>query len=505
MKPKRILIANRGEIAVRLMRAVRELGHHSIFFFPSGIDVRLECSFADESYLLDSSTVYAPFLDEKTIIAHALLHGVDAIHPGYGFLSESSSFARACGEAGILFIGPDPATLALTGDKKASKDLALSLAIPTLPSSLPVVSESELRTLLASEALSFPIVLKASSGGGGRGIHVVHDSASAIARFPQIQQQVQAYFGSSAIFIEHYCAQARHVEVQVAGDGKGTYVVFPERDCTLQRRHQKIIEETPSSFISEETRKALAEASLKVAEQLTLLGLATVEFLVTPEQKFYFLEVNPRIQVEHGITELLTGIDLAMLQMKLLLHGDEFLLKTLEIRAQGWAMEARVTAENPQDNFAPSAGVISHYRRPSGPGVRVDDALYQGCEIPPYFDPLLAKVIVCADSRPAAISKLLFAMEEMQVGGVETNISLVQGLLKSDGFLAGEHSTAFVEEFLALQPSLVLVSRFQHLLEHSYKSGVHDEGMIAQVVAELYHKMNKGGELGVAIDYELSF
>lgn len=492
-QPKRILVSNRGEIAVRIMRACRELGLTSVFFYPSVGDFAMERAFADESYEITTDNVYAPFLNIETIISFAQVHAIDGVHPGYGFLSESAILARACLEAGITFIGPSSETLALTGDKVAAKSFAKEQGIPVLKSSSTLTTGEELLSVLHQEHWKYPLFLKASHGGGGKGMHEVQSADEASAIFRQVQEQAQAYFGEAACYLEEACSNPRHVEVQVLGNGKDQYLAFPERDCTLQRRHQKVIEETPSPFIDEKTRIALKEAAVTLARALQLQGVGTVEFLVTPDQRFFFLEVNPRIQVEHGVTELLTGIDLVQVQLHLAFDLPVNIYPH-DLAGNGWAMQCRILAENPLDNFAPAAGVVSHFRPPSGPGVRVDDALHSGQNISPYFDSLLAKVMVSSQTRSLAIKKMIHVLEELVLEGIATNVSLLQSLLHSVEFQHARHTTTFVEDFVATTPLETTESRLAQKLPTpqlaiSEQDSIQDEAVIASLVAELYHKL----------------
>lgn len=489
MGKKRVLICNRGEIAIRLFRACRELGLTSVFFYPSALDVRLEKAFADESYEITTDDVYAPFLNIETILSYAATYQIDMLHPGYGFLAESPEFVKACQEQGLTFIGPSPETLALAGNKVTTKQKAAALGIPLLPSSRILKTVSDINHTIAHEKWDFPLMLKAAEGGGGRGIHLIQTKPDLAQKFQQIQQQIKAYFGSVDIFIEQYCTEARHIEIQVVGDGKDTYLVFPERDCTLQRKFQKIIEETPSSYISDQLRFTLQNHAQQLAKAISLRGIATVEFLVDGKQNYYFLEINPRIQVEHGITEMLTGIDLVKLQIQLALNKPLSLTQRAII-PRGWVIESRVTAENPWDNCTPSTGIITAYRPPSGPGIRVDDGLCTGQEITVHFDPLLAKIMVQGENRTAAQLKMKEALIELVLDGVVTNVALLQNLITSPEFTAAQHHTHFIEQYLATRRLTPTQQRLKDLLATKplYEETL-EEVIIAQLVAELYRSL----------------
>jgi acetyl-CoA carboxylase biotin carboxylase subunit len=440
----KVLVANRGEIALRVMRTCRELGFPCVAVYSDADRDSLPVRFADESVYLGPTPAAESYLNIERVIDAAKQAGADAIHPGYGFLSENESFARAVEEAGMIFIGPRPDTIALTGDKLAAKRIAREAGLPVLPGKdVPVdvqLSDDE------ADQVTFPVLIKAVSGGGGRGIRLARNKEEMIQMLNLARQEAQAAFGDDTVYLEPLVQNARHIEVQILGDGNGHILYLGERECSIQRRRQKLIEEAPAPGLSLSQRHHLFDAALKLAEALNYRSLGTVEFLLDPEGRFYFIEINPRIQVEHPVTEMVTGIDLVKAQ--LLLASENKLFYTQEqVHLNGWAIEARVLAEDPSQDFMPVTGDIAYLRESSGPGVRVDSALYTGMPITVNYDSLIAKVIAWGEDRHSAIRRLQRALSEFQVGGVPTDIEFLSQILESESFQVGRADTTYLEGF----------------------------------------------------------
>ena len=479
---QRVLIANRGEIAVRLMRACKALGLTSVFFYPPGIDTTIEQHVADESYCLKTKDPYACFLSIEFILRYAKKHRIDAIHPGYGFLSENAEFSQACADNKITFIGGTGDVLEKTGNKIITKQIAKDLNIPILPYSQGLKTLEETRKEL--ESYTFPVLLKASWGGGGKGLILLHSLDQLDEQFEQAQIQAKEYFIFEELFLEQYVEKVKHIEFQVARDKQGNTICFGERECSIQRKYQKLIEESPSPTLSQQLRDDMTETAKKLIQEIGLVGLATIEYLVTQDDDYYFLEINPRIQVEHGVTELVTGIDLALLQL-LLAQGEEMPLKQEDVIVEGHAIQCRIVAEDPFNNFLPSLGKIVQYKAPGGCGVRVDDALYSGFEVSPYFDSLIAKVMTYGLSREEAIMKMLVALEEAHFDGIATTIPLYQQILQEEGFLKGIYTTDYLhkQKFTAKHSNKKLA--LPSFDEDTVKQ------LIAEVTSAIYSHMKK--------------
>lgn len=437
----KVLVANRGEIAVRILRTCRELGIPSVAVYTSADQLALHVRYADEAIAIGERTAY---LDVEKILAAARKTKATIVHPGYGFLSENSAFSRAVEEAGLTFAGPRPETIALLGDKLASRQAAQEAGLPVLPGSdrpLP----PELPLGMAAQMI-YPLLVKAAAGGGGRGIRLARSADELPQVVEAARQEALAAFGDDSVFLESMVQQARHLEVQILGDGNGNVLCLGERECSIQRRRQKLIEEAPAPALPEKIRSRLYEAAFRLGHRLNYRGLGTVEFLLDAQNDFHFIEVNPRIQVEHPVTEMVTGMDLVKEQLMLAL-GAPLRAMQEQVELRGAAIEARVLAEDPAQDFLPATGQISYLKEPGGPGIRVDSALYQGMEVGAEYDSLLAKVIAWGENRPSAISRLRCALNEFQIGGLATDLEFLKQIIDSPRFVAGKVTTTYLEEF----------------------------------------------------------
>ena len=441
MKPMKVLVANRGEIAVRILRACREMGLPSVAVFTDVDESALHVRYADEAICIGEKQKY---LDIPTILEAALKSGATAIHPGYGFLAENAEFARQVEEQGLTFIGPRPETVAMMGDKLAARRFSRQAGLPViagtdepLPAELP---------LDMAEKVQYPVLVKAAAGGGGRGIRLAISAAELPGMIEAARREAKAAFNDDTVFLESLVQQARHIEVQILGDGKGNVVCLGERECSIQRRRQKLIEEAPANGLSAELRSQVQQAALKLGKAMKYRSLGTVEFLLDKKKRFYFIEVNPRIQVEHPVTEMVTGVDIVKEQ--LLIAMGEPVRKSLEnITPRGAAIEARILAEDSQVGFLPSTGQVLYLKEPGGPGVRIDSALYQGMNVGTEYDSLLAKVIVWGENRAVAIQRLRRALHEYQIGGLSTDIDFILQIIESPKFVSGDVTTTYLETF----------------------------------------------------------
>ncbi len=439
----KVLVANRGEIAVRILRACREMGLPSVAVYTDVDCKALHVRCADEAVAIGPRQAY---LDIEAILSAARRTGATAIHPGYGFLAENADFARAVEEAGLIFLGPRPETIALTGDKLASRRAAREAGLPILPGTEdPLPAELSLYDdLLAS--VTFPVLVKATAGGGGRGIRLATCAEELPEMVAAARAEALAAFGDDTVYLESLVPQARHIEVQILGDGQGNILCLGERECSIQRRRQKLIEEAPAPGLSSAQRAQLYEMAYRLGHALQYRGLGTVEFLLDANQRFYFIEINPRVQVEHPVTEMVTGLDLIRQQLRLAL-GEPLTLCQEEVTLRGAAIEARILAEDASQGFLPATGEITYLKEPGGPGVRVDSALYQGLVVSADYDSLLAKLIVWAEDRPAAIARLRRALGEFQIGGVPTDIEFLTQIIASQPFISGNVHTTYLENF----------------------------------------------------------
>ncbi|GAB3071830.1 acetyl-CoA carboxylase biotin carboxylase subunit [Salinicoccus sesuvii] len=441
---KKILIANRGEIAVRIIRACTELDIESVSIYSEADADSLHRRLATESYCVGPKLSKDSYLDMISIITIAKKTGCDAIHPGYGFLAENSDFAEMCEASNLIFIGPMHETISLMGVKDVAKDTMKKAGVPTVPGSEGVVESIEDAKQIADE-IGYPIIIKASYGGGGKGIRVARDEASLIQNYKMTEQEAESAFGNKSLYIEKYIENFRHIEIQVLGDYHGNVVHLGERDCTIQRRMQKLVEEAPSPILSDEKRKEMGETAVTAAKSIDYIGAGTIEFIYDlNEDHFYFMEMNTRIQVEHPVTEMITGIDLVKMQIRVA-RREAIPFKQEDIEFKGHAVELRINAENPYKNFMPSAGKINEFITPGGYGVRLDSACYSGYVIPPYYDSMIAKLITYGDTREEAILTALRALGEFKIGGVDTTIPFHSNLLRHEAFRSNNYNTNFLE------------------------------------------------------------
>ena len=445
----KVMVANRGEIALRVLRTCREMGFPSVAVYSDADRDSLPVRYADESVYLGPTPAAESYLNIPAVIEAARKAGADAIHPGYGFLSENEEFARAVEAAGMIFIGPRPETIALTGDKLAARRIAREAGLPVLPGKDVPVNDIVAGDM--AEGVTFPVLIKAVSGGGGRGIRLARSREEMAQMVSAARHEAEAAFGDGTVYLEPLVQNARHIEVQILGDGNGQILYLGERECSIQRRRQKLIEEAPAPGLSLSLRHHLYDAALKLAEALNYRSLGTVEFLLDPEGHFYFIEVNPRIQVEHPVTEMVTGIDLVKAQLLLAEEGRLHYTQE-QISLNGWAIEARVLAEDPGLDFMPVTGEVAYLGYPGGPGVRVDSALYMGMPITPNYDSLIAKVIAWGEDRSSAISRLQRALVEFQIGGVPTDIEFLAQVIDSEIFSVGRADTTYLEMFQPAAP-----------------------------------------------------
>jgi acetyl-CoA carboxylase biotin carboxylase subunit len=443
----KLLVANRGEIAVRVIRAAKELGLRTVAVFSDADKDSLAVRFADEAVRIGPPQAAKSYLDGEAIIGAARQTGAGAIHPGYGFLSENARFADAVAAAGLVFVGPSAETIRVMGDKAAARAAAQAAGVPIVPGTEGEVADLE-QALGEARRIGFPVMLKASAGGGGRGIRVAANEAEFEHHFHIAQAEATAAFGSGALYLERVLNRARHIEVQVMGDGERVLHFF-ERECSLQRRRQKIWEEAPSPALDDATRQALCASAVRLAERVGYRGAGTLEYLYDDETgEFFFIEMNTRIQVEHPITEMITGVDLVR-EMILIAQGEKLKRAQSDVTARGAAIEVRINAEDPDKNFRPSPGKVSALTLPGGPGIRVDTMLYPGYTVPPYYDSLLAKIVVHAETRQGALARLRRALDEFAIEGVVTTAALHKRLAQTADVQAGHFDTGFLERLLA--------------------------------------------------------
>lgn len=441
-----LLIANRGEIAVRVIRAARELGIRSVAVFSDADEDSLHVRLADEAINIGPNQATKSYLNIPAILEAAKKSKAGAIHPGYGFLSENADFADAVEQAGMVFIGPSGKMINAMGDKANARKLAIQADVPVVPGSADVLNDLESATQEAKR-IGYPILIKATAGGGGRGIRNCNNEADLAKQWPMAQAEAKAAFGNGACYLEHYVEYGRHIEVQILGDGDKAIHLY-ERECSLQRRRQKIWEEAPSPSITEDIREQMCQAAVRLAELVGFKGAGTVEFLYDENKhSFYFLEINTRIQVEHGITEMITGVDLVREMIKIA-AGQPITLKQEDITCIGSSIEVRLNAEDPAKGFFPNVGTIESLIWPSGPGIRIDTMLYPGYTVPPYYDSMLAKLMVHAEDRPAALMRLKRALHELKIEGLTTTASLHEALVNDPDVQAGKYDTNFLERWL---------------------------------------------------------
>jgi acetyl-CoA carboxylase biotin carboxylase subunit len=439
---KKVLIANRGEIAVRVIRACRELGLKTVAVFSTADRSALHAQIADEAVCIGGAATKDSYLNEKAILAACEITGADAIHPGFGFLSENASFARHCAKCGINFIGPAPESIEMLGDKAAAKSAMKKAGVPVIPGSDGAVKTMVEAVNLAKE-IGFPLMVKASAGGGGRGIRLVERIEDLESQITAAKQEALNFFGDDSIYMEKFIVNPKHIEFQILADKQGNVVHLGERDCSMQRRNQKVLEETPSTIMTPKLREKMGKAAVAAAKVCGYYNAGTIEFLVDADNNFYFMEMNTRIQVEHPITENITGIDLVKAQVKIA-AGEKLPFTQKDIEFRGHSIECRINAESPEHGFRPCPGKINALYIPGGPGVRVDSAAYQGYTITPYYDSMIAKLIVYAPTREEAIMKMKWALSEFIVEGVDTNIDFQLGLIRDPVFESGKYDIGYL-------------------------------------------------------------
>jgi acetyl-CoA carboxylase biotin carboxylase subunit len=442
---KKLLVANRGEIAIRVMRTCRELGIKTVAVYSDADRNALHVRYADEAYRLGPPPSRESYLLADKIIEICKTHNVDALHPGYGFLSERSEFAIKLAEAGIIFVGPSAESMDLMGSKIASKQAVEKFGVPLVPGLKEAITDIEAAKLVAVQ-IGFPVLIKASAGGGGKGMRIVNGVDEFEPQMHMAQSEALSSFGDDSVFIEKYVAAPRHIEIQLMADNHGNVCYLFERDCSIQRRHQKLVEEAPSAVLTPEMRKQMGEAAVNVARAANYSGAGTVEFLLDEKLNFYFLEMNTRLQVEHPVTELITGLDLVKEQIRVA-EGHPLSFTQDDLKINGHALELRVCAEDPMNNFLPDIGTLSTYRVPQGPGIRVDDCMEEGMEIPIHYDNMVAKLIVWADTRDNAIDKMKRAISEYRISGVANTLQFGHWVMENEHFINGNFDTKFIDNY----------------------------------------------------------
>src|SRR5215470_2343439 len=470
---KKILIANRGEIAVRVIRACRELGIRTAAVYSEADRGALHVRMADEAYAIGPAPSRESYLVIERIIDAALRSHADAIHPGYGFLAENASFAKACDDAAITFIGPSAASIALMGSKIQARRAVAKYGVESVPGTVdPIRSDEEARTIAAS--IGYPIMLKASGGGGGKGLRLVAGEQELESALRNTRSEALSAFGDDAIYIEKFVEKPRHVEIQVLADRHGNSIHVGERECTIQRRHQKVIEECPSPIMDPDLRGRMGEAALKVVQAANYYNAGTVEFLVDARRRFYFLEMNTRLQVEHPVTEMVTGLDLVKLQISIA-NGNQLDLRQSDVVMRGAAIECRIYAEDPDNNFFPSPGTITRLRKPSGPGVRDDGGVYEGWRLPIEYDPLISKLVTWGATREEAIARMLRALREYQIDGIKSNIGFFMDILRHPDFDKGDFDTGFIDAWLRNTKKESNPRSFEQTLAAIFATGFHSQ------------------------------
>ena len=439
----KILIANRGEIALRIVRACEELGIGTIAVHSTVDRSALHVQMADEAVCIGEAPSSKSYLNIPNILGAALTRGASAIHPGYGFLAENAKFAQMCAEHQLAFIGPRPESIRDMGDKSTAKKTVTSVGVSTVPGSDGLV-EDEVEALKIARGMGFPVIVKATAGGGGRGMRLVRQEEEMTKLFFAARGEAEAAFGNPGLYVEKFIEQPRHVEIQLLADSHGNVVHLGDRDCSIQRRHQKLLEESPSPAVTLDMRRRMGESAVKVAKAINYVGAGTVEFLVDKDGSFYFMEMNTRIQVEHPVTEMVTGVDLIVEQIRIA-QGEKLSFTQEDIQVRGHAIECRINAEDPKYNFRPSPGRISAYLAPGGPGVRVDSHVYTDYDIPPYYDSLIGKLIVWGPDRKTAIARTKRALREFAITGLPTTIGFHQKILENPDFIRGDVYTNFIE------------------------------------------------------------
>ena len=441
---KKVLIANRGEIAVRIIRACREMGVRTVAIYSEADKNALHVQLADEAICVGPAPSNKSYLNVKAILEAACLTGADSIHPGFGFLSENPNFAKICQEMGIKFIGPDYKLIELLGNKSRAKETMKRAGVPVVPGSDGLIYSKEQAVNLA-EQFKYPVMLKASAGGGGRGIRVAYSKEELEKEYDIVKQEAKVAFNDDSLYLEKFVENPRHVEIQILADEHGNCIHLGERDCSVQRRNQKVLEETPSGILDEETRKKMGEVAVKAVKEIGYSNAGTIEFLVDKNKDFYFMEMNTRVQVEHPVTEMVTGVDIIKEQIKIA-SGEELTYKQEDIKFDGHSMEVRINAENPDKNFMPCPGTITGLHIPGGNGIRVDTAIYGGYTVPPTYDSMLAKLIVHGKNREESIAKMKSAVAEFVVEGITTNIDFLLKILENENFKTNNYDTSFIKK-----------------------------------------------------------
>ena len=496
MQIKKLLIANRGEIALRIMRSAREMHIATVAVYSEADRLALHTRYADEAVLVGPPAAASSYLNIDRILEAARQTGADAIHPGYGFLSENATFARRVQEAGLTFVGPSPESIKIMGSKLAAKAAVAKFGVPLVPGTDQPISDLN-EAQQAATRIGYPLLIKASAGGGGKGMRIVASESELSEQMERATSEAKSAFGDGSVFLEKFVVNPKHIEIQILGDEQGNHVYLFERECSIQRRYQKVIEEAPSAVVSETMRQAMGEAAVQVAKSCDYVGAGTVEFIVSNEAEnaagdrpFYFLEMNTRLQVEHPVTELITGLDLVKEQIRIA-EGKPLSVQQGDLRIHGHALEVRVYAEDPANNFLPDTGTLTTYQRPQGPGVRVDDGFEQGMDIPVHYDPMIAKLIVHADTREDAIRRMVRAIDEYRITGVATTLAFCRFVLQHGAFVSGTFDTGFVEKYF--RPELLVGETTEdleavalmlstHLMEQT-SSGVAPSGVAPSGVA----------------------
>ena len=474
----KVLIANRGEIAVRIQRACHKLGLKTVAVYSDADRNAPHVRYAEEAYHIGPPPAAESYLDVEKLLGVALRSGAQAVHPGYGFLAERAPFAQACYDAGLVFIGPAPTAISTMGDKQVARQTVQAAGVPVVPGTEPGLNDDEM--VAAADDVGFPMLVKAVAGGGGKGMRPVYDPADLPDALAAARREAEAAFGDGDVYLEKMIDGARHVEIQILADGHGNVIHLGERECSLQRRHQKLIEEAPSFVVTKSIRQEMGQVAIDAAEAVGYVNAGTVEFLMDRDKNFYFLEMNTRVQVEHPVTELVTGVDIVQEQLRVA-RGRRLPITQDDVAMQGWAIECRINAEDPYHNFMPSTGAITALTLPTGPGIRVDTGVYEGYEITPYYDPMISKLICYGETRGEAVLRMRRALEEYRIMGVKTNIPFHQHMMESHRFLSGQFDTKFVEERFSMSnreaPDELEAAIFATLVAHR-------QGQIAsQIVA----------------------
>ena len=440
---KKVLIANRGEIAVRIIRACREMGIRTVAVYSEADKNALHKTLADEAVCIGPAPSNKSYLNIKAILEAACLTGADSIHPGFGFLSENANFAKICEEIGIKFIGPKHELIELLGNKSKAKETMKKAGVPVVPGSKGLIKSKEDAVEIAKQ-IKYPVILKASAGGGGRGIRIAYDEEELKKSYDIVKQEAKVSFNDDSIYIEKFIENPRHIEIQILADEHGNCIHLGERDCSVQRRNQKVLEETPSSVISDATRKKMGEIAVKAVKEIGYTNAGTIEFLVDKNQDFYFMEMNTRVQVEHPVTEMVTGVDIIKEQIKIA-SGEKLQYTQKDIKIEGHSLEVRLNAENPDKNFMPCPGTITGLHLPGGNGVRVDTAIYAGYKVPQNYDSMLAKIIVHGKNRNESIAKMKSAIAELVIEGIDTNRDFLYKILENEDFVSNNYDTSFIK------------------------------------------------------------